>query len=130
MQVPPDWTVVPGTKTRPDRFGGVGPPGVFVSRDTVAGTISVSRTVSKVAAYLKREYGAKLVSNKSIKLRSWKGRILTLDLTDDGVPYRVQAIVVGKGRVAYFLEMWGRREDAKQDAALFKKIVRTWRAKR
>ena len=130
MKYPPDWVVTPGSRSRPDRFDGFGPPNVFASRDTVAGTISVSRTVSSAVAYMKSHYKAKLKSNKSIRLRGWKGRILTFDATEGGVKYRVQTIILGKGRVAYFLEMWGLAENAKADAALFKKIYKTWRVKR
>ena len=130
MKYPPAWVVTPGSKTRPDRFDGFGPPNVFASRDTVTGTISVSRTVSSAVAYMKRHYKAKLTSNKSIRLRGWPGRILTFDATPDGVKYRVPAIILGKGRVAYFIEMWGLHENAKADAVLFKKIYKTWRVKR
>ena len=130
MKVPPEWVVTAGSKARPDRFAGIGPPNVFASRDTVAGTISIPRTVKSAVAYMKRHYRAKLASNKSIRLRGWPGRILTFDATEGGVQYRVQTIIVGKGRVAYFIEIWGLREHAKADAALFKTIYETWRVKR
>jgi hypothetical protein len=79
-------------------------------------------------AYFKRHFKAKLISNKSIKLASgYAGRMLVFDGVSDGLKVTVQHIVVAKGKVAYFIDMFSERAQAAPDKVLFRHIYATWR---
>jgi hypothetical protein len=119
--------VTPGTAKLADQFDEFGYPAAYIFRDTVPGTVSVSLTISHDIAWLKSHYKAKLSSNKAIRLAGWSGRILILTAVQDGRKVLIQHIVVGKGSVAYFLDMYGDLSSAKADRALFKKMYGTWR---
>jgi len=128
MQYPPDWVVTPGSARLSDQYDAYGYPYVYVDRDTVSGTVSVSLTVTHDIAYYKSHYHAKLISNKSIKLAGgYTGRILVFQGTDQGVKATFQHIIVGKGRVGYFLDMIGDFTTTAADKALFKRMYLTWR---
>ena len=127
IQYPPTWVVTPGSAKLADQFDGFGYPVVYVSRDTVSGRLSVSLSVTHAVAYDKSHYKAKLLSNKPIKLAGWSGRLVTLKGVIDGRKVLIQEIILGKGRVAYFLDMFGDLDQAVPDKALFKKIYKTWR---
>ena len=128
IKYPPTWIVTRGSARVPDQFDGYGYPYLFVARDVVrGGTASMSLTVAHEIAYNKSHYKAKLVSNKPVKLRGYSGRLLTFNGVDNGLKVQLQRLILGKGQVGYFLTMWGNRDAAVADQALFKKIYKTWR---
>lgn len=127
MQYPPDWIVTPGAAGVADQFDHFGPPVVFVSRDTVNGTASLSLTVSRAISLTKSHYKAKLSSNTSIKLAGWKGRLLKFTGSDEGRKLVILEIVLAKGSVVYFIDEIGDLKTFTADRALFKKMYLTWR---
>ena len=46
IQYPPDWIVTKGDATHPDQFDNFYYPYIFVSRDTVPGTVSIPLSVA------------------------------------------------------------------------------------
>jgi len=129
MKYPPTYIVTPGSAKRSDMYDDF-THYVYVSRDTVVGTVSITRTVATQTAYMKSHYKGKRLTNKPIRLSGgYRGRIVTYNVTNDGRKQYVQIIMVGKGRVGYFIEMWTDRGDEKADRALFKQFYRTWRPK-
>ncbi len=130
MQYPRDWVATPGSATFSDQFDGFGYPYVYVSRDTVNGSVSLSRTVTSVIANVKSHYKAKLTSNSSITLYGWKGRLLKFTGTDNGVKVAIQEIVIAKGSAVYFIDLYGELKDAVADRTLFRKMYLTWRPTR
>ena len=129
IKYPPGWVVTPGTADISDQFDGFDYPYVYVSRDTVptGSYVSVSKTVTHDIAYWKSHFKATLTSNKAVKIAGWSGRLLTFRGTDDGRTIFFQHLILAKGRVAYFLDMYGKNEAAVADRALFKRIYTTWR---
>jgi hypothetical protein len=129
IKYPPTWIVTPGSASRADQFDDFRTYVVFVSRDTVTGSISLARTVSSRVAYMKSHYKAKLLTKKTIRLAGYSGRILTFNATDSGRKVYIQVIILARGRVGYFIDMWTDRGTEAADRALFKKIYKTWKAK-
>jgi hypothetical protein len=128
ISYPPDWIVTPGSAGIDDEFDNYDYPYVFVGRDTVSGIASVSLTVTHEIAYFKSHYAAKLIWNKGIKLAGgYVGRILLFRGTDSGTKVSIQRILVAKGKVGYFLSMWGERTTEAADIVLMRKIAKTWR---
>jgi len=127
IKYPPTWIVTPGSVKLADEYDEFSYPVVYVSRDVVTTSVSVSLTVSHDIAYYKSHYKAKVVSNKAIRLAGWSGRMIIFRGTDDGRTLLFQHIILAKGRVAYFLDMVGDNAEATPDQALFKKMYLTWR---
>lgn len=127
IKYPPAWVVTPGNAKLADAYDGYDYPYVYVSRDTVANTVSISRTVSADMAYNKSHYKAKVVSNKPIKLAGWSGRIVTYTGKVSGLKVIIQRIIVGKGRIGYFLTLHGEASSAAADKAIFKTMYRTFK---
>jgi hypothetical protein len=128
MSYPPDWIVTPGSATLSDAYDNFGYPYVYVTRDTVTNSVSISRTVTAEIAYFKSHYKAKVLSNVAIKLAGWPGRLLTFSGLDDSVKVVIKEVILGKGKVGYFITMFGESADAVADRALFRKMYLTWRA--
>lgn len=127
---PPSWIVTPGTARLTDQFDGFGYPYAYIWRDVVsAGSIaSVSLTVNHAIATMKSHFHAKVVSNKSIRLAGgYSGRILVFTGIDNGLKVTFRRIFLAKGRVGYFLDLYGDSTEAAADAALFKKLYLSWR---
>jgi hypothetical protein len=127
VRYPADWVVTPGSAKRADQLDDSSTHFVFITRDTVRGVASVSLTVDHDIATFKSHYKAKLLSNKRVTLRGWKGRLLTFNGRDDGRKIYIQHLVIAKGRVGYIIEMFSDRGSAKPDKALFKKIYKTFK---
>lgn len=127
IKYPPTWVVTAGSAKSDDAFDGYRYPYVYAARDTVSGSISVSRTVTQDIAYYKSHYKAKVVSNKAIKLRGWSGRIVTYAGKDDGLRVTIKRIIVGKGNAGYFLTLYADVATSTSDSALFKKMYETFR---
>jgi hypothetical protein len=128
IKYPPDWVVTHGSSRLADQFDAYGYPYVYVDRDVVSGSASVSLTVTHDIAHYKSHYHAKLISNKSIRLAGgYVGRILVFTGTDQGLKATFQHIIVAKGKVGYFIDMVSDFSQTAADKVLFKKIYTTWR---
>ncbi len=127
MSYPPDWIVTPGSATLADSYDNFGYPYVYVDRFAGTDNISISRTVTAEIAYFKSHYKAKVLSNQAITLAGWPGRLLTYSGVDGDVKIIVKEVIVAKGKVAYFLEMFGETANAVADRTLFVKMYLTWR---
>jgi hypothetical protein len=129
IKYPPTWIVTPGTSKLSDLFDDFDSTYLYITRDTVSGSASVSLTVSGDIAYYKSHYKGKLSSNKAIRLAGWSGRILILTGVDNGQKVLIQRIVIAKGSVGYLMTMWSDLSDAAAARAMFKKMYLTWRPK-
>lgn len=127
MTYPPTWVVTPGSARLADEFDAFGYPYVYLSRDTVSTSVSISLTVSHEIAANKSHYKAKLKSNKAIKLRGYAGRILVFEGVDHGLKVRIERIIVAKGKVGYFFSLYADLTTAARDSATFKKMYQSWR---
>jgi hypothetical protein len=127
MKYPPDWVVTPGTSKLSDTYDNFGYPYIYVYRDLVSTSVSISATVTAQIAYYKSHYRGKLLSNASITLAGWSGRLLTFSGVDDGVKVIIKEAIIGKGKAGYFITMFGEKENATADRDLFKKMYLTWR---
>jgi hypothetical protein len=127
IKYPPDWIVTPGTTKLSDSFDNFGYPYIYVFRDLVTTSVSISGTVTLQVAFYKSHYKAKLVSNASITLAGWPGRLLTFSGVDGGLKVIIKEAIVGKGKAGYFITMFGEPANAEADRDLFKKMYLTWR---
>ena len=128
MEYPPEWVVTPGSAKVSDQFDNFGYPYIYVTRDVISVPVSISVSVTGEIASIKSHYHAKLISNQGIKLASgYAGRLLTFSATNDGLKIVIKDIVVAKGKVGYFLTMFGDAETAVADRTLFRKMYLTWR---
>ncbi len=89
--------------------------------------VSISKTVTHDVAYWKSHFHATVTSNTPIKIAGWSGRFLTFRGTDNGQTVFFQHVILGKGRVGYFLDMYGLNTSTVVDRALFKQMYTTWR---
>ena len=99
-----------------------------MTRDVISTTVSISVTVTAEIAYVKSHYHGKLISNQAIKLANdYAGRLLTFSATEDGLKVVIKEVVVAKGKVGYFLSLFGEAETAVADRTLFRRMYLTWR---
>ena len=129
IQYPPTWVVTPATTKLVDQFDNYGYPYVYIDRDTVSGTVSVSLTVTAEIGYFKSHYKARLLSNAGIKLAGWPGRLLTFQGVDRDLKVIIQEVVVAKGSVVYYLWIYADFTTAPADRQTFRKMYLSWRAK-
>ena len=127
IKYPPTWIVTPGSAKLADQFDAFGYPYVYVSRDVVSTSVSISLTVSHDIAYTKSHYKAKLKSNKPIKLHGYAGRSLVFEGVDQGIKIRIEEIIIGRGRVGFFLTLFAERTTAAADHATFKRMYLSWK---
>jgi hypothetical protein len=127
IKYPPTWIVTPGSAKLADQFDAYGYPYVYISRDTVSTSVSISLTVSHDIAYTKSHYKAKLKSNKAISLHGYAGRILVFEGVDQGVKIRIEEVIIGRGRVGFFLTLFADRTTATVDHATFKRMYQSWK---
>ncbi len=127
MKYPPLWVVTPGTTRTADQFDDFSTRFIYVDRDTVSGVVSLSLTVTHQIAWYKSHYRAKLLSRSSLTVAGWPARMLTFRASRDGRTYYVQQLMLGKGKVGYFLTWWSDFGDTAADKATFRSIYRTFR---
>jgi hypothetical protein len=127
IKYPPTWIVTPGSAKLADQFDAFGYPYVYISRDTVSTSVSISLTVSHDIAYTKSHYKAKLKSNKAISLHGYAGRILVFEGVDQGTKVRIEEIIIGRGRIGFFLTLFAERTTATADHATFKRMYQSWK---
>jgi hypothetical protein len=127
MSYPPDWVVTPGTSKRADQYDDFSSHFVYVSRDTVSTTVDLAGTVADEKALLKSHYKAKLLTDKKITLGSYSGRILTFNGVSDGRKLYLQIIVIKRGAVGYFIEMFSDRGNEAADRKLFYRMYKSFK---
>ena len=128
ISYPPDWIVTPGSGNYSDEFDNFVYPYLYVYRDVVPSGyyVAVSKAMNQRIAYFKSHYHASVVSNKSIKVNGWPGRIAILKGKDGVVNLQIQELILAKGRIGYELELMGQLDAAAADKALFKRIYSSW----
>ena len=124
---PADWIVTPGSKSRADLIDDSDSHYVSIERDTVSTWVDVGGTVDFEKAYFKSHYKAKLVSDKKVSVGSLSGRLLTFNGTDDGQKFRIQHLVIARGKVGYFVTMWSDPGNEKADAKLFLRMYNSFK---
>jgi hypothetical protein len=130
IKYPPTWVATPGSTKFSDEYDDYSSHYVYVSRDTVSGTVSLSLTVSDDIRYEKSHYKAKLVSNHATTVAGWHGKLLIYTGTErDGRKVLIQRVILAKGKVAYFVDMFSDRGATAADEALFKQIYKTFKPK-
>jgi hypothetical protein len=127
IKYPPDWIVTPGSKTRADQIDDSSSHYVFLERDTVATWVDVKGTVDAQKAYIRSHYKAKLVSDKVVHVGSLSGRLLTFNGSDDGRKFRIQHLIIARGKVGYLITMFSDRGSEKADAKLFLRMYNSFK---
>jgi len=127
MKYPPDWVVTPGSSTRADQFDDYGSHYVYVSRDTVSTFVDLAATVAHEKALIKSHYAGKLLSDKRISVGSYSGRLLTFNGSLDGRKLYIQVVVIKRGAVGYFVEMFSDRGTEAADRKLFLRMYNSFR---
>jgi hypothetical protein len=126
IKYPPTWIVTPGNVKLPDTFDDF-KDFVYVARDTVSTTVSLSLTQTAEIKFFKSHYKGKVLSSRSVTVAHWPGRLLTLNTIRNGRKLYIQDLILGKGRVAYFLVWWSDRGSESHDRSVFKSIYRTFK---
>jgi hypothetical protein len=127
MKYPPDWVVTPGSSTRADQFDDYISHYVYVSRDTVSTTVDLAGTVAQEKALFKSHYSAKLLSDTRISIGSYSGRLLTFTGSNDGRKFYMQVVVIKRGAVGYFIEMFSDPGAEAADRRLFLRIYNSFK---
>lgn len=123
MKYPPDWVVTPGSSTRADQFDDYASHYVYVSRDTVSTSVDLEGTVAHEKALFKSHYKAKVLTDKKVIVGSYSGRLVTFSGVNDGRKLYIQVVIIKRGAVGYFIEMFS---DPGQEAADRKLFLRMY----
>jgi len=128
ISYPPAWIVTPGSGTYSDEFDNFVYPYLYVYRDVVPSGyyVALTKAMNQRIAYFKSHYHASVVSNKSVKVNGWPGRLAILKGKDGVVNLQIQELILAKGRIGYELELMGELDAAASDKALFKRIYSSW----
>ena len=124
---PPEWIVTPGASDRADQIDDFSAHYVFLERDTVSTWVDIKGTVDAQKAFYKSHYKAKLVSDKKVSVGRLSGRLLTFNGTEDGRKFRIQHLIIARGKVGYFVTMWSDPGNEKADAKLFLRMYNSFK---
>jgi hypothetical protein len=127
MKYPPDWVVTPGSAGHADQFDDYQSHFVTVFRDTVSTFVDLNGTVSQEIALMKSHYKAKLLTNQVVHIGAYSGKILTFNATDNGRKYYVQIVIIKRGAVGYFIDMWSDPGAEAADRKLFLRIYNSFK---
>ena len=127
MKYPPDWVVTPGTSGHSDQFDDFGSHFVYVFRDTVSTSVDLNGTVAQEKALYKSHYKAKLLTDKVVHVGAYSGRILTFNGVNDGRNFYIQVVIIKRGKVGYFIEMWSNPGAEAADRKLFLRIYNSFK---
>ena len=127
MKYPPDWVVTPGTSKRSDTFDDYSVHYVYVFRDTVSTSVDLNGTVSSEIAYYKSHYKAKLLTNKLVHVGAYSGKSLTFTGTSNGRKFYMQVVIIKRGKVGYFIEMWSDPGAESADRKLFLRMYNSFK---
>jgi hypothetical protein len=126
IEYPRYWTVTPGVRNASDQYDGGGPV-IYISRYVDSRTVSLSDVVKSDAAWYKRQYGAKVVASKAVKVAGYAGRLISYRGVDDDTNVAIQSLRLVKGRIVYDLSAIGEPINAKGDADFFRGIYETFK---
>lgn len=127
MKYPADWVVTPGSSTRADQFDDYASHYVYVSRDTVSTSVDLEGTVAHEKAIFKSHYKAKLLSDKKVIVGSYSGRLLTFSGVNDGRKLYIQVVIIKRGAVGYFIEMFSDPGTEAADRKLFLRMYNSFK---
>ena len=127
MKYPPEWIVTPGTSKRSDQYDDSGTHFVYVYRDTVSTSVDLNGTVSSEIAYYKSHYKAKLLTNKLVHVGTYSGKSLTFTGSTNGRKFYMQVVIIKRGKVGYFIEMWSDPGSESADRKLFLRIYNSFK---
>jgi hypothetical protein len=127
MKYPPDWVVTPGSAGHSDQFDDYQSHYVTVFRDTVSTFVDLNGTVSQEIALMKSHYKAKLLTNKLVHVGAYSGKILTFTATDNSRKFYVQIVIIKRGAVGYFIDMWSDPGNEAADRKLFLRIYNSFK---
>ena len=127
MKYPPEWVVTPGTSKRSDQYDDYGSHFVYVYRDTVSTSVDLNGTVSSEIAYYKSHYKAKLLTNKLVHVGAYSGKSLTFTGSSNGRKFYMQVVIVKRGKVGYFIEMWSDPGAESADRKLFLRMYNSFK---
>jgi hypothetical protein len=124
---PPDWIVTPGSSSRADQIDDFASHYVFLERDTVSTWVDIKATVDAQKAFYKSHFKAKLTSDKKVSVGSLSGRLLTFNGSEDGRKFRIQHLIIARGKVGYFVTMFSDPGNEKADAKLFLRMYNSFK---
>ena len=124
---PPDWIVTPGSSSRADQIDDFASHYVFLERDTVSTWVDITGTVDQQKAFYKSHFKAKLISDKKVSVGSLSGRLLTFNGSEDGRKFRIQHLIIARGKVGYFVTMFSDPGNEKADAKLFLRMYNSFK---
>lgn len=124
---PPDWIVTPGSSSRADQIDDFSSHYVFLERDTVSTWVDLKATIDHQKAFYKSHFKAKLISDKKVSVGSLSGRLLTFNGSEDGRKYRIQHLIIARGKVGYFVTMFSDPGAEKADAKLFLRMYNSFK---
>ena len=127
MSYPSEWVVTPGTAKRADQYDDYDTHFVYVSRDTVSTYVDLPGTVADEKAVLKSHYRAKQLTDKKISLAGYTGRLITFSGVNEGRKLYIQVIVIKRGAVGYFIEMFSDIGAQPADRKLFNRMYKTFK---
>ena len=127
MNYPPDWIVTPGASNRSDQYDDSSSHYVYVFRDTVSTTVDLNGTVSREIALFKSHYKTKVLTNKVAHVGAYSGRIITMTGTNSGRKFYIQVLIIKRGAVGYFLEMWSDPGHEGADRKLFLRMYTSFK---
>jgi hypothetical protein len=127
MRYPADWVVTPGSAKRADQIDDSSSHFVYVSRDRVTTSVDLKRTVANEKTLFKRQYKAKLLSDRKVSLARYSGRSLTFSGVNHGRKLYMQVLIIKRGAVAYFIEMFSDPGTEAADRKLFWRMYKTFR---
>lgn len=127
MKYPPDWIVTPGTSGHSDQIDDFNSHYVYVFRDTVSTSVDLNGTVAQEKALYKSHYKATLLTDKVVHVGAYTGRILTFNGVNDGRKFYIQVVIIKRGKVGYFIEMFSDRGHEAADRKLFLRIYNSFK---
>lgn len=127
IKYPPDWVVTPGSAKMADQIDDYSSHFVYVSRDTVSTFVDLAGTVTQEKALLKSHYKAKPLTDKRVSVGSYSGRLLTFTGVNEGRKLYMQVLILKRGAVGYFVEMFSDTGTQPADRKLFQKMYRTFK---
>jgi hypothetical protein len=127
MKYPPDWVVTPGSSKRADQIDDYSSHFVYVSRDTVSTTVDLNGTVANEKALFRSHYKAKLLSDKKVYVGKYSGRILTFSGVNEGRKLYMQVVIIKRGAVGYFIEMFSDPGTEGADRKLFLRMYNSFK---
>ena len=129
IKYPPNWVATPATPGYGDMLDDRGATVIYIDKDVVgAGSdADLARTAKSEIAYYKSHYDATVLSNKKVKVGSWKGRLVRMTGNEEGLETYFQLLLLAKGRTGYFVDWRSMDDNREADTALFERIYTSFK---